>query len=239
MKRKYTKELLEEAVKGCISYAQLLKKLNLNQNGGNHATIKRYIYVYDIDVSHFTGQAWANGQTAKTNKSIEKQAQSASIPNEEVFVEKSTYSSSTGLRKKMIQVGFEYRCKICGLEKWMGKEITLHIDHINGIHSDNRKENIRFLCPCCHQQTSTWGSKNREKYPKITDEKTLCECGDKKSVSAERCKKCENERREKIFIEKEELQRFISNNLSFSEISRIYGVSVITIRRKVKKYNLL
>lgn len=41
----------------------------------------------------------------------------------------------------------------------MNKPITLHLDHINGVHNDNRFENLRFLCPNCHQQTDTWGNK--------------------------------------------------------------------------------
>ena len=37
----------------------------------------------------------------------------------------------------------------------------LHLDRINGIHNDNRSENLRFLCPDCHQQTDTWGNKKQ------------------------------------------------------------------------------
>ena len=33
--------------------------------------------------------------------------------------------------------------------------------HENGLRKDNRKENLRWLCPNCHTQTSTFGGKRR------------------------------------------------------------------------------
>lgn len=66
-----------------------------------------------------------------------------------------------------------YKCAICGVSTWQDKILSLELDHINGINNDNRIENLRFLCPNCHSQTSTYGSKNRQlnesKYD-ITDE---------------------------------------------------------------------
>jgi transposase-like protein len=39
----------------------------------------------------------------------------------------------------------------------------LELDHINGINNDNRLENLRFLCPNCHSQTTTYGSRNQQR----------------------------------------------------------------------------
>jgi 5-methylcytosine-specific restriction endonuclease McrA len=39
---------------------------------------------------------------------------------------------------------------------------VLHLDHINGINNDNRRENLRFLCPNCHSQTPTYGNRARD-----------------------------------------------------------------------------
>ncbi|MGW0082415.1 HNH endonuclease [Streptomyces sp. NPDC003393] len=37
-----------------------------------------------------------------------------------------------------------------------GQPITLQIDHVNGDWRDNRRENLRYLCPNCHSLTETW-----------------------------------------------------------------------------------
>ena len=54
-----------------------------------------------------------------------------------------------------------YKCSCCGNEgEWLDKPLSLQLDHINGNCSDHRLENLRWLCPNCHVQTSTHGSKN-------------------------------------------------------------------------------
>ena len=54
---------------------------------------------------------------------------------------------------------------IAGSRSWLGKPLSIQIDHRNGIRSDHRLENLRMLCPNCHSQTETYGAKNRKIRP--------------------------------------------------------------------------
>lgn len=52
------------------------------------------------------------------------------------------------------------KCLHCSVgRQWNGVPLTLEIDHINGVHSDDRRENLRGLCPNCHSQTPTYRNK--------------------------------------------------------------------------------
>ena len=77
-------------------------------------------------------------------------------------------------RGKGLLSSLEYKCE-CGItDTWQGKKITLELDHINGINSDNRIENLRYLCPNCHSQTPTFRGRNINKgVQKVSDEELL------------------------------------------------------------------
>ena len=42
------------------------------------------------------------------------------------------------------------RCELCGqTESWRGRTMALILDHVNGVPTDNRLENLRIVCPNC------------------------------------------------------------------------------------------
>jgi hypothetical protein len=64
-------------------------------------------------------------------------------------------------KRKQILKEQHYSCLICGIKEWMGESIMIEIDHLNGIKADNRRENLRGLCPNCHSQTPTFRTRKR------------------------------------------------------------------------------
>lgn len=96
---------------------------------------------------------------------------------DKVFVTASQYRSIPDIKKRLVtDLGWRYECNECknvhfvekdGALTWMNKPVLLQLDHINGIHDDNRVENLRFLCALCHSQTSTWCGKNSKRHKNL------------------------------------------------------------------------
>jgi 5-methylcytosine-specific restriction endonuclease McrA len=54
------------------------------------------------------------------------------------------------------------QCAICGgATTWQGLPLTLVLDHIDGDPTNNRRENLRLVCPNCDSQLPTYKSRNR------------------------------------------------------------------------------
>jgi 5-methylcytosine-specific restriction endonuclease McrA len=68
--------------------------------------------------------------------------------------------SHDSVRKRLLHEE-NHTCSECGIGNiYNGKPLSLELDHIDGNSKNNKRENLRILCPNCHSQTPTHRSKN-------------------------------------------------------------------------------
>ena len=143
---------LARAVEESYSIAAVLSRLSCTVSGTNYRWVHRLVAKYEIDTSHFLGEAWLRGK---------HHSFSARRPIAEILVENSSYHTLAHLKRRLLREGFiANACARCGISRWMGQPLALQLDHVNGIGDDHRLENIRLLCPNCHSQTDTYCGKN-------------------------------------------------------------------------------
>lgn len=219
-----------EIIKSSTTWTEILKKCGYNSLGTNITVIKRCQRL-NIDISHLPyGQGDNRNQIGKNKKTYKI---------EEILVEKSTYNNGTRLKKRLIkEKDYEYKCYNCNLTEWMGKPIPIEVEHINGIHTDNRIENLTFLCCNCHALTNTYKGKNVKN--KVTSEKNKCKKCDKvlSHKTSSYCNKCIHTviKRKVERPSYEELLEQINNKVTKVELGNKYGVSERTIKNWIKCY---
>jgi len=217
-----------EIIKNSTTWTDILKKCGYNNLGNNKTVLKR-CQKLNIDISHLpSGQ----GDSRHKGKIFKK------YTIEEILVENSEYNGGgPHLKKRLIkEKGFEYKCYNCNLTEWMGKPIPLDLEHKNGIHTDNRIENLTFLCCNCHALTDTYKGKNVKN--KIILEENKCKKCDtaiyKKSTY---CNKCIHIVKRKVERPSyEELLEQINNKVTKVELGKKYDVSYRTITDWIRYY---
>lgn len=150
-----TDEVFSNYIKQSFSISQVLQKMNLKPSGGNYKVMKNRISKLNLDCSHFTGKAHNKGKTGLNHKGKKGK------PLVEILKRNSYYTSSKLIIRLIAEEIKSEKCEVCGLSEWNGKKIPLEIDHINGINTDNRINNLRILCPNCHAQTDTYRGRNK------------------------------------------------------------------------------
>lgn len=221
--KKYSENDLLQAILDSKSYSEVCKKINITNFSKNREKIKKYITENNIDISHFDPYSRNISKGHFINKDINY-----------YLVKNGPHITSSALRKKLIKKNIlENKCYICGLNSWQGKDLTLHLDHINGDHYDNSLENLRILCPNCHSQCETSIRQKTKHY---------CNCGNEKRKKSKTCQQCcvqnlINSNPKSIRPEKSTLEILIQTK-TFACIGRMYGVSDTSVQNWCKYYDL-
>ena len=157
-----TDEQFINLIKNSCNVSEVLFKLGYTTNGNSwgYSQVKQRMIDLNLQYSEFKGKLITCNKVNKVNP-------------KSLFITNSNHRRSV-LRRYIINNNLiPYKCSICGLTHWQDKTLSLELDHINGINNDNRLENLRFLCPNCHSQTTTYGSRNHKLYEssyEITDD---------------------------------------------------------------------
>lgn len=150
MKHKYSIQDLKLIVKRSNSIRQVLQNLNIVPAGGNYQTIKNKIDEYNIDISHFTGQAWNKNKKIGPKRSID-----------DYLSNKKSIQSWKLKRRLLNEKLFEHKCYQCFQKIWIDKPIPLELHHIDGDNQNNNLSNLTLLCPNCHALTDNYRGKNK------------------------------------------------------------------------------
>ena len=231
---KFSKEELIELLKNSESVTDVLRKVGLSTNGsGTRTTLKRVCKQFEISDLYINLK----------NQGIHfyKTESYTTLSLEEMLIENSSVSRNS-LKKRLLKEGIiKNKCSECGLEEWNGKQITMILDHVNGINNDNRLENLRMLCPNCNSQQETFAGRNTKKVKRCPEcgkehfEKTIyCSKECKKSV-LDRNRVISNKTADKRFWTKVDIkEKNECWNWTFSIDPSGYGSG---IRYNGKKYN--
>jgi len=146
-------ETFKTLVNNNTTWISLALACGYKGNGG-HKYIQNRTERLGLDTSHYGGNEFDNDQ---------------------IFVVESQYTDSANIKKRLLRdFDLVYECAACknehftkcddGVLMWNNKAIVLQLEHKNGINNDNRIDNLEFLCPSCHSQTSTFCGGNSKKY---------------------------------------------------------------------------
>ena len=137
---------LQETIENSATFSEALRDLGFASPANVMRQLKLRLVEEGIDFSHIPAYGEPHGRSPARKISLA-----------DALVEGSTYNRGH-LKKRLLDGALLPNwCAICSqLSTWNDKPLVLVLDHINGIHNDNRLHNLRLVCPNCDSQLSTF-----------------------------------------------------------------------------------
>lgn len=135
----WTDEQFVAAINNNTCGSDIMRDIGLKSAGtGNYQTLKKHASRLGMELP-------------KGYKCIPRKKRS----DDEVFTIGSAVSRHVA-KKRLIEEGRGQFCEICYQPNlWNGKTLIMILDHKNKIFNDNRRENLRLICPKCNSTLET------------------------------------------------------------------------------------
>lgn len=140
-----TDQELREAVVNSRYLAEMARNIGRSPKGGSYTNLRRRIKALDIDTSHWLTPSEISRLLAQEGACCVR-----TLTPEEVLGDFGRKEPAVRLRRLLLEIGRPWKCAECGITEWLGEKVDLEIDHINRCNTDNRSENLQFLCSNCH-----------------------------------------------------------------------------------------
>jgi len=202
-------EKIKCVVKESRSINHVLTKLGRANTSWSYHWFRNITETNQIDTSHLTS----------------KRISFTKLTNDEIFCKDSTVSRHVVKTKLIKDKLIPYKCEMCGIgDMWNEKELTLILDHVDGIRNNNLRDNLRFLCPNCNSTLETHCVGNRKGNS----------VGLKKKINVDLSKRIYLRK----VVNRPTLETLLeeTESVGFSATGKKYGVSDNCVRKWIKVY---
>lgn len=228
-------ETFHTLCKECGSIAEVLDTIGLAKSSASYRGFHRRLVREGIETPFPMGLSANRGRRFPGR---------VGIPDDEFFV-KGVSRKGASLKKRLLASGdIEDRCGICGMApEWEGKPLTLRLDHINGEHLDNRKENLRLACPNCDSQLPTYGGRNSKRKDIAEDYRPEASEADRATLNSRRRERYHARPKQSVASKRRDVPAVglllgQVERHGYSGTGRLYGVSDNAIRKWILSYGV-